>query len=83
MLELGDKSEEEHMRVIEALKSMKPGKILLVGSTFQKISAETDFKSFHDVEKLREHFKAEPLKGNLILIKGSRGMTLEKIYDLL
>lgn len=83
MLELGDKSEEEHLRVLEVLKSLKPGKILLVGSTFQKISDGTDFKSFHDVEKLREHLKAEPLKGSLILIKGSRGMTLEKIYDLL
>ena len=83
MLELGDKSEEEHLRVIEMLKSMKPGKILLVGNTFQKISAGTDFKSFSDVGKLREYLKAEPLKGNLILIKGSRRMTLEKIYDLL
>jgi UDP-N-acetylmuramoyl-tripeptide--D-alanyl-D-alanine ligase len=83
MLELGDKSEEEHLRVLGELNSMNPGNILLVGSTFQKISAGTDFKSFQDVEKLREHLKAEPLKGSLILIKGSRGMTLEKIYDLL
>jgi UDP-N-acetylmuramoyl-tripeptide--D-alanyl-D-alanine ligase len=83
MLELGDKSEEEHLRVIEMLKSMKPGKILLVGSNFQKTSSDIAFKSFNDVGKLREYLKAEPLKGNLILIKGSRGMTLEKIYDLL
>ena len=83
MLELGDKSDEEHLRILEALRSMKPGKIFLVGGTFQKISAGTDFKSFNGVEKLREHLKAEPLKGSLILIKGSRGMTLEKIYDLL
>ncbi|HBC78141.1 MAG TPA: UDP-N-acetylmuramoyl-tripeptide--D-alanyl-D-alanine ligase [Bacteroidales bacterium] len=83
MLELGDKSEEEHLRVIEMLKSKKPGKILLVGTTFQKTSSGTDFKSFNDVGKLREYLKAEPLKGNLILIKGSRGMTLEKIYDIL
>jgi UDP-N-acetylmuramoyl-tripeptide--D-alanyl-D-alanine ligase len=83
MLELGDKSEEEHLKLLETLKSLKPEKVFLVGSTFQKISAGTDIKSFHDVEKLREYLKTEPLKGSLILIKGSRGMTLEKIYDLL
>jgi UDP-N-acetylmuramoyl-tripeptide--D-alanyl-D-alanine ligase len=83
MLELGDKSEEEHLKLLEALKSLKPEKVFLVGSTFQKISAGTDIKSFHDVEKLREYLKTAPLKGSLILIKGSRGMTLEKIYDLL
>jgi UDP-N-acetylmuramyl pentapeptide synthase len=35
------------------------------------------------VAELREYFIKEPVKGSLILIKGSRGMTLEKIYDLL
>ena len=83
MLELGDRSEEEHLKLLEALKSMKPEKIFLVGSTFQKISEGTDIKSFNNVEKLREYLKAEPLKGSLIFIKGSRGITLEKIYDLL
>ncbi len=83
MLELGDKSEDEHLKLLEALKPLKPEKVLLVGSTFQKISAGSDVKSFPDVARLREYLKLEPVKGSLILIKGSRGMTLEKIYDLL
>ena len=83
MLELGDKSEEEHLKLLGTIQSLKPEKIFLVGSTFQKVSAGTDIKSFYNVEKLREYLKTEPVKGSLILIKGSRGMTLEKIYDLL
>jgi len=83
MLELGDKSEEEHLKLLEALQSLKPEKVLLAGSTFQKISQQYGYKSFQDVASLREYLKAEPIKGSFVLIKGSRGMTLEKIYDLL
>jgi UDP-N-acetylmuramoyl-tripeptide--D-alanyl-D-alanine ligase len=83
MLELGDKSEEEHLKLLKELQSLKPEKVLLVGSTFQKISAGHGFRSFQDISNLREYLKAEPVKGSFILIKGSRGMTLEKIYDLL
>jgi UDP-N-acetylmuramyl pentapeptide synthase len=39
--------------------------------------------SFPDVGKLVEQLKAKPLKKSLVLIKGSRKMTLEKVYDLL
>jgi UDP-N-acetylmuramoyl-tripeptide--D-alanyl-D-alanine ligase len=83
MLELGDKSEEEHLKLLKELQSLNPEKVLLVGSTFQKVSAGYGFRSFQDVGELREYLKAEPVKGCFILIKGSRGMTLEKIYDLL
>jgi UDP-N-acetylmuramoyl-tripeptide--D-alanyl-D-alanine ligase len=83
MLELGDKSEEEHAKLLTAVQPLKPEKVLLVGNTFQKVSAGFDFKSFPNLGKLRDYLKAEPIKGTLILIKGSRGMALEKIYDLL
>jgi UDP-N-acetylmuramoyl-tripeptide--D-alanyl-D-alanine ligase len=83
MLELGDRSEEEHLKLLKELQTLKPEKVLLVGSTFEKFSASYGFRSFKDVSNLREYLKAEPVKGSFILIKGSRGMTLEKIYDLL
>jgi UDP-N-acetylmuramoyl-tripeptide--D-alanyl-D-alanine ligase len=83
MLELGDRSEEEHLKLLKELQSVIPEKVLLVGNTFQNISAGTGFKSFQDVGDLRQYLKAEPIKGSFILIKGSRGMTLEKVYDLL
>jgi UDP-N-acetylmuramoyl-tripeptide--D-alanyl-D-alanine ligase len=83
MLELGDKSEEEHLKILNVLQSFKPEKVILVGSTFQSVSSDSGYKSFPDVAQLREYLKNEPIKGSFILIKGSRGMTLEKIYDLL
>jgi UDP-N-acetylmuramoyl-tripeptide--D-alanyl-D-alanine ligase len=83
MLELGDKSEEEHLKILKVLQSDIAEKVLLVGSVFHKISSKSGFKAFDNVDKLMEFLKVEPLKGNTILIKGSRGIRLEKIYDLL
>ncbi len=83
MLELGDKSEEEHLKLLKELQSLKPENVLLVGNTFQNVAADSGFKLFQDVGSLREYIKAEPIKSSLILIKGSRRMTLEKVYDLL
>ena len=83
MLELGEKSEEEHLKVIKVLQSDFAGQVFLVGQIFQKISLESAFKTFTNVDKLIEFLKDEPVKGNTILIKGSRGMKLERIYDQL
>lgn len=83
MLELGEKSEEEHARVINLLKSLNIGKVIMVGPVFQKVSAKSGFISFPDVSKLKDYIKSERITGKTILIKGSRGIALEKIYDLL
>ena len=83
MLELGEKSEEEHLKVLKVLQSDFTGQVFLVGKVFQKISPKSGFKTFANVDKLIEFFKGEPVKGNTILIKGSRGIKLERIYDQL
>ena len=83
MLELGEKSEDEHKKILKMLLSQKNERIILVGTQFQKIAPEFGFKSFSDINKLSEYLKKEPVRGSSVLIKGSRGMTLEKIYDLL
>jgi UDP-N-acetylmuramoyl-tripeptide--D-alanyl-D-alanine ligase len=83
MLELGAKSEEEHLKVLNVLKGLNAEKVLLVGHEFGRISANSGFKGFEKVDNLIEYLKNEPLKGNTILIKGSRGIRLEKIYEFL
>ena len=50
---------------------------------FKKISSKYGFKSFNDVNSLIGFLKNDPLKGYTILIKGSRGIGLEKVYELL
>jgi len=83
MLELGEKSEEEHVRVLTELHSRNIKKALLVGPVFQKLSLRYGFKSFPDIYELIKFLTSEPVNGNTILIKGSREIGLEKVYNLL
>jgi UDP-N-acetylmuramoyl-tripeptide--D-alanyl-D-alanine ligase len=83
MLELGDKSVEEHIGIHKVLSDNNLRDVMLVGSVFCKVSAGFRFKTFRDIDRLKEFLKTKPLKGNHILIKGSRGIALERIYDLL
>ena len=83
MLELGDKSEEEHTRIHKVLTDHNMQNVYLTGPVFAKVSAGFRFKTFRDVSRLKEFLKSKPVKGHHILIKGSRGMALEQIYDLL
>ncbi len=83
MLELGDKSEEEHTRIHKVLSDNNLKNVYLTGPIFSKVSAGFRFKTFRDVGRLKEFLKSKPVKGHHILIKGSRGMALEQIYDML
>jgi len=83
MLELGSKSEEEHIRVLNEMQTYKIDKVFLVGPLFQKASYKFGLKSFPDVDALMKFLTGDTVKGNTILIKGSRGIGLEKIYNLL
>jgi UDP-N-acetylmuramoyl-tripeptide--D-alanyl-D-alanine ligase len=83
MLELGEKSEEEHLKVLSTLKENNLDHVLLAGPVFSKVSAGFKFRSFPDAARLKEYLRKESLKGYHILIKGSRKMALEQVYDLL
>lgn len=83
MLELGDKAEAEHVKILEVLHSLKTEAVYLVGPVFSDIADKYGYKSFGNTEILKDHLKKDPLTGFTILIKGSRGIGLEKIYDLL
>jgi UDP-N-acetylmuramoyl-tripeptide--D-alanyl-D-alanine ligase len=83
MLELGDKSDDEHLKILSLVRESKFEKVFLVGPVFRKVSADTAYKSFESSDQLAEFLKSEQLTGKIILIKGSRGMRLEKIYELL
>ncbi len=83
MLELGDRSEEEHKKIHKVLTDHNLQNVMLTGPVFRKVSAGFRFKTFSNVNRLKEFLKLKPVKGYHILIKGSRGMALEEIYELL
>lgn len=81
MLELGDFSTDEHFAVVEELLKAGFDKVLLVGSEF--VATETHFPCFTNVDEAGAYLEKNPLKDYYVLIKGSRGIKLEKLIEKL
>lgn len=83
MLELGKYSGIEHEQIINLLTKEKIDKVYLVGSEFKKADKKALFITFPDTENLKDHLRNNPLKDHLILLKGSRGIGLERLTEVL
>ncbi len=82
MFELGSQSEVEHQAIVELINQYSFEKVYLVGSRFQK--TKSAYSTYETVEQLIDVItKNELLNKNYILIKGSRGVKLEKIIAYL
>jgi len=83
MFELGEASVEEHQKIVELIKSMDFSLVLLAGAQFSKCKCPDNFLIFGDNGSLKEYLGNKTVKGHFILIKGSRGMKLESLLELL
>ena len=83
MRELGDESEQEHKTIIELLKELKFKNVYLVGSEFAKVTENSEYSSFNDVEELAHYLQQHPVSGFDILVKGSNSVHLNKTIDSL
>lgn len=84
MFELGVDAEKEHQGIINFLEENRFGKVLVTGSNFYNTQHGSDhIYPFESFESLRAEMEKNPPRHSTILIKGSRGMALERILDLL
>ena len=83
MLELSEESEEKHFKILQEINYIKPENVFLVGQIFGRIAANSGYTLFEDVKMLRDYLIDRELKDFTILVKGSRGIGLEKLYDIL
>lgn len=83
MLELGEASHEEHQKIVDKLVTMNLGLVLLVGTEFSRCRVPSDFHLFADNILLINYLNNISPKGFLFLVKGSRGMKLENVIDML
>jgi UDP-N-acetylmuramoyl-tripeptide--D-alanyl-D-alanine ligase len=83
MFELGAESPKEHAAIIEKALAIPANRYIFVGVDFfdqQKTSKAEFYKTLAVAEEaLRKH----PIENSTILLKGSRGMELEKLLSLL
>jgi UDP-N-acetylmuramoyl-tripeptide--D-alanyl-D-alanine ligase len=84
MLELGRVSRREHDVLLHGISEQKAFEsIYLVGEEFLNLKNDLTPNWFKDVKELIAYLKKHPIKDKNILIKGSRGIELEKVIDYL
>ena len=79
MRELGADSAAEHKKIVERLS----GTAFLVGEEFTRAAEGTSFKTFAKSEDLAKYLTENPLQGYTVLVKGSRGIQMEKVIGAL
>lgn len=85
MLELGEWSAAEHRNVLQLAKGLASTEIILVGEMFAKAAREIDIdaKLFTSTAECAESLQLYDINSAAILLKGSRGIALEKLIQLL
>nr|AOE12610.1 UDP-N-acetylmuramoylalanyl-D-glutamyl-2,6- diaminopimelate--D-alanyl-D-alanine ligase [uncultured bacterium] len=81
MFELGEESLNEHQAIVDLATSLKFDKIFLVGENFHQTATKNH--QFQSYNLLEAYIKKNPLEKQSILIKGSRGMRLERILGVI
>jgi len=81
MFELGKNSAEEHQSMVDLAASLHFTNCYFVGELFS--NTHSDQLKFKDLEALSAHLLAHEITDSFILIKGSRGMALERLVELL
>ena len=81
MFELGEDSEIEHQKIADVTNSLQLTDCYFVGEHFFKTETHhLKFKTFEDFENF---IKTNSIQQENIFIKGSRGMRLERVLELL
>lgn len=81
MLELGAVSDEEHQKTVDALAAAGIKEVWLVGEEFGK--THTAFRKFKNVDEVKAAIAAHRPENYYILIKGSNGIHLSLLPELL
>lgn len=81
MLELGAYAGEEHRKVVKLLQQSELQNVFLVGKEFYGL--QDNFMYFEAVEECIGFISKNTLRGYTVLLKGSRGVKLEKLLEFL
>ncbi len=82
MFELGKSSNIEHQKIADLVTSLHFNKVYLIGKAFSTVTVKNafQFESFEAFKKSQNYIN---VNNTSILVKGSRGMALERLLDLL
>ncbi|MDB9720346.1 UDP-N-acetylmuramoyl-tripeptide--D-alanyl-D-alanine ligase [Winogradskyella sp.] len=83
MFELGKDAAEEHQAIVDYVETNFETNIFLIGKNFFNTKSKKTSSKYETFEDLKTNLSGLKLKDASILIKGSRGMALERILELL
>ncbi|CAA7386272.1 UDP-N-acetylmuramoyl-tripeptide--D-alanyl-D-alanine ligase [Chryseobacterium fistulae] len=81
MLELGDESMKEHQYILKMAQDLGFNEIITVGQHFKKVNLSKG--AFENTAELIEYLKLNKIQSENILLKASRGVSLEKLIDFI
>jgi len=82
MFEMGAEAEFEHQAIVEAALLIPADEHIFVGSEFYHQRADHRGTYYETAEEAITAIKATPIANATVLIKGSRGMALERLVPL-
>lgn len=81
MLELGDESEKEHQDILNLAQELGFNEIITVGKQFKNVNKNS--AAFESTDELIQYLKDNKIQSENILLKASRGISLEKAIDFI
>ena len=84
MFELGTEAKQEHQSIVNLVCELNIRKTIFIGENFYGTESQNQNTSFlNSFQAFKEVFIPETLHDALVIIKGSRGMALERIVELM
>jgi UDP-N-acetylmuramoyl-tripeptide--D-alanyl-D-alanine ligase len=84
MFELGAESRQEHKAIVDSLLDEKAVVCYFIGKEFYGNRMDKkDFHFYDTFESFSKHLQETKIENSYLLIKGSRGMALERTLDFL
>lgn len=81
MLELGEESTTEHQNILKTANDLGFNEIITVGKHFKAVNNSS--KSFENTAELIEYLRLNKILSENVLLKASRGISLEKAIDFI
>lgn len=84
MFELGKDAEKEHQYIADLCSTLLLDKVILVGENFFKTTlVSTKVMAYRTFEDFKNNVNLSNIQNTTFLIKGSRGMSLERAFDMI
>nr|WP_314498085.1 UDP-N-acetylmuramoyl-tripeptide--D-alanyl-D-alanine ligase [uncultured Chryseobacterium sp.] len=81
MLELGDESIPEHIDILKTAHDLGFNQIITVGKNFKAVNDSSE--SFENTAELIAYISVNKIQSENVLLKASRGISLEKVIDFI